>query len=109
MVEQLSQLSLSPSFTAWPGARRPNSSPTTPSGQRAAVSGPIALRVMWVVVIDPASQANWSDWPDKRVFGPFSRHMDAERVAFEMNEGFQEDRVAKAVEVLPASAAPKVD
>ena len=68
-----------------------------------------SLGVMWVVLIDPAAQANWSDWPDKRVFGPFSRHMDAERVAFEMNEGFQEDRVAKAVEVLPASAAPKVD
>ena len=62
---------------------------------------------MWVVLIDPAAQANWSDWPDERVFGPFSRHMDAERVAFEMNERFSEDHVAKAVEVLPASAAPK--
>ena len=70
---------------------------------------PIAFPAMWVVVVDPAAQGNWSDWPDERVFGPFTRHMDAERVAFEMNERFPEDRVAKAVEVLSPPGGPEAD
>jgi len=57
---------------------------------------------MWIVLIDPSGTG---EWPAKRVFGPFNRHADAERLAFEVNERSGEDVVAKAVEVLdPATA-----